>query len=279
MSVTRVINSPEGFVTPEDLAANAQPVAAESAVPSTRVHTGAVTYNASQDNAQQSGGVVRHTISHDGVEGGSVISTRQRINGRDTVELIPGKPWSRVQIAMAEQQGVLRQTAPGIWQDVTDASGQQASPADMQAEQQQEPAPSPEVFTPAESEAWGAALAGVRQGAVDVAVAGMAKAIATGGSMDAVAARLVQDTGMSNEQAAQRLNDAVTVQEAALERAMVQAGLHGEQLQAFYDTARSHPQRLTDALLHFIHGRDPSRFVDWGREYVRTAARRSSSGN
>lgn len=58
--------------------------------------------------------------------------------------------------------------------------------------------------------------------------------------------------------------------------AMAQAGLQGEQLQAFYEAARANPARLTDALMHLVHGGDSSRFVGWGREFAGDTSRRTT---
>lgn len=274
----RMINTPEGFVDVESQEAHAlrNPAQSLSTPPSTRVHTGAVRYTAGDTEAVQQG-FARYQHSSGGTEGGSVMQTLQRVNGHMTVELVPGVSGTRTHVALAVKEGIVRQTGSGTYEDVKSPTGQQVTLASVEGSQQQPSAQSSEVFTPADDALWGQALAGVPGHAVDSAVAGIANAVANGTDMDSVVRRLVQNTGMNPAEAAQRIEQAAQVQEAALERAMAQAGLQGEQLQAFYDAARANPARLTDALMHLVHGRDASRFIAWGREHAGNTERRASS--
>lgn len=274
----RMINTPEGFVDVESQEAHAlrNPAQPLSTSPSTRVHTGTVRFTAGDTEAVQQG-FARYQHSSGGTEGGSVMATRQRVNGHDTVELIPGVSGTRTQLSMAVKEGILRQTAPGIYEDVKSSTGQQVTLASVEGSQQQPAGQPSAVFTSADDAMWGEALAGIPEGAVDATVAGMTSAIANGTSMDSVVRRLVQNTGMEPHEAEQRIEQASQVQEAALERAMAQAGLQGAELQSFYDAARENPARLTDALMHLVHGRDASRFIAWGREHAGHTERRASA--
>lgn len=279
MSVARIINTPAGFEDAEAVHAHAAHVAAPQPGPSSRVHNGAVVHVAGQHEAVQHGTASRqHGFDRMGTEGGSVMSTRQRVNGQDTVELSPGMPGSRTHIGQALRDGLIREVAAGVYEDARTADGAQRTLAMNAAEQQQaQPKPSSSAYSADEHALWGEALAGVPEAAVDAAVAGMAKAIASGSDLESVAQRLAQNTGMRPDEAAQRIEQAAQVQEAALERAMAQAGLQGEQLQAFYDAARANPARLTDALMHLVYGGDSSRFVGWGREFAGDTSRRAAS--
>lgn len=49
---------------------------------------------------------------------GSVLSTRQRVNGHDTVRLDPHSEGSRTHIAQAVKAGLLVETAPGFYADL-----------------------------------------------------------------------------------------------------------------------------------------------------------------
>ena len=279
MSVARIINTPAGFEDAEAVHAHAAHGAAPQPGPSTRVHHGAVVHVAGQSEPVQHGTATRqHAFDRMGTEGGSVMSTRQRVNGQDTVELSPGMPGSRTHIGQAVRDGLIREVAAGVYEDVRTADGAQRTLAMNAAERQQaQPAPSSSAYSADEHALWGEALAGVPEAAVDAAVAGMARAIAEGSSLEGVAQRLAQNTGMRPDEAAQRIEQAAQVQEMALERAMAQAGLEGEQLEAFYDAARANPGRLTDALMHLVHGGDSRRFVGWGREFAGDTSRRAAS--
>lgn len=255
------------------------PEVAVNVGPSTRVHNGAVRWTAGGE-AEQHGGVAKHTVSHDGVDGGGVLQTRQRINGRDSVLMTPGDPTSRIELRMAVKMGLLTETAPGVYADAKTADGAQKTLETVQAEQQQlqkqqaqeqagEQAAALEgVFSGEEDAAFAADMQAVPEHAFRAAMASGVKAMVLGQDLTEAAARLSQETGMDPSLAAEKVDDVVWYFESIVSRAVEKVGVGEADRVAFFEDCRGNPGRLQNAVYMLMHGRDPGPFMQMGQEWA-----------
>jgi hypothetical protein len=231
--------------------------------PSSRVHQGTVRYIAGQEEVSQ-GGVTRHAVSFDGVQGGSVLASLQRINGADTVELIPGVPASRTQIAHAVRDNLIRQIAPGVYEDVRSSDGTQRTlehvEAEQQAGQQQQQAERAEYVDPQEEADWAADIADMPQVAYDVASASAIGAILRKDGFADTAKSLAQNANISPELATQYVEEGFAKGRRMVDRALAPMGLSGDRLAAFYQAAGERPHELQDAMQRLWWQNDASGF-------------------
>lgn len=99
-----------------------QPAAAPTEVQheAARVHQGPTRFNMGYGEVTQSS-VTKYTVGQDR-DTSSVAATLQRLNGADTVELIPGNSASRTHIRQAIADGLIEPAGPGLWRDRTAAT-------------------------------------------------------------------------------------------------------------------------------------------------------------
>lgn len=152
-------------------------------------------------------GVTRHSTHQQSAPGRSVMATMQRLNGQTTVELIPGVPASRTTIDQAVRDGLVRETSPGFWEDVTplhaSGAGHPGAPAepvtDSLAGEEQ-----PFAYVDREHmEEWQEMIEPLPQPAYDRALAAAMASIASGdGDLDKAVQRLTKETGMDPAAAA-----------------------------------------------------------------------------
>lgn len=240
-----------------------------SIAPTSRVIDGPVTYTAGSGEAVQRG-ATRHQVSHEGTPGGSVMATRQRTNGVDTVELVPGVPGSRTNIKTAIRDGLIKETSPGFYED---AAGQQATSQEAPQEPQEEPQQDPgaPVFDAREDAAWSQYIDPLPQHAYDAAVAaGVGFAVHGMGSLDDVAKSLARGAGLEVAQAEDFAYAGAGLYQRAADRALAAVGLDGDTLQEFYAHAKTQPRPLQDAVQRLIHQRDPGGFQEMARAWKGT---------
>ncbi len=229
-----------------------------SVPPPTRVVNGSLRFNA-DGTAESFGGVARHVVSFDGVPGGSVMATRQRVNGQDTVELQPGIPGTRTVISQALRDNLIREIAPGVFEDAT-AAGDIQHTAQPQA---QGPEQQPEVpaYIDTEDEAlWAEDIAPLPQHSYDAASASAIAAILQGESFEGTTRRLAESAQLTPELAADFVNEGYAKGRRMVDRALAPLGLSGDRLEQFYEAARERPQELQEAMQRVWYANDASGF-------------------
>ena len=248
-------------------------------LPTIRVNGGAVRYNAGDDQVAQPG-VTRHAVSFDGVAGGSILATRQRVNGADTVELVPGAPGSRTHLSQALKAGLIKETAPGVYADATTAEGaqrtletvqaehQQAERAQQAQQEQQQAVDNEGIFNAEEDAAWRADMADIPEHAFNSAAASVTNAVVLGTDLSSAAETLSRETGLEPLQAAEVVDNATWYFTQIVARAVEKVGVGEEQREAFFADCRDNPGKLNNALSYLLHGRDPSQFQAMAREWL-----------
>lgn len=238
---------------------------APSVPESTRVCGGTVRFTNGDAEATSTGGPARHQVSFDGVAGGSVVATMQRHGQHQTVELVPGQPGSRTQLSVALREGVIRQTQPGIYEDV---SGRPEGIVEALNAPAAEPGQAAEEdhFDVEDKQDWGRAIEPLPQSSYDAAVASAGLAVATGGGLSRAAHDLASSAGIEVAQAREYVEAGVAIHERTVARAV---GLEGPRKEAFYAHCREHPGPLQDAIQRLVHRRDVSGFVALSKAFNR----------
>lgn len=259
-----------------------------STPPATRVVNGGHRFH-EDGSAQAIGGVTRHTVNHDGDLGGSIMGTRERRNGHDTVLMTPGDPTTRVQLRFAVQEGLIREVAQGVYADATTADGKQRTAQTVQAEQQQayqqqqlqqqqqQAADNAGIFDPDEDAEFAAEFASVPDHTFRSAMASMINTVATGGDFTRAAATLAREAGVGHERAAEMVGVAHEAQERIVSRALAKVGIGEDMKQAAYASFREEPGKLLNAMHYLMHGRDVSQFQDMGRAWLAKTQRHAAS--
>jgi hypothetical protein len=230
--------------------------------PTSKVHQGTVRMTAGGEVEQP--GPARHVVSFDGAPGGSVLATRQRVNGHDTVEIVPGQPGTRTLLRTALQDGLIRETAPGIYEDAKGTDGEQRTAADGLAEQQagqeKQSAEQAQYVDSDEETAWASDIEPLPQHAYDAASASAIGAVLRGDNFEDAAKSLAHSAGIAPELAADYVEQGFAKARRMVDRALAPLGLNGERLEQFYEAARQSPQELQDAMQRAWWTNDASGF-------------------
>lgn len=261
MTTIRVVHTPEG-VDDQEAQTHVQPTPGEQ----TRVIGGAHRITVGQENAEEHGGVSRHTVTHSGIQGGSVLATIRRDGPTQSVELIPGNPASRTDVRVALREGLLRLNDAG---QLEDAAGQQdlVQQVGQEPQQQRRADPGAEVFDAKLDQMFAAEIEPLPQPAYDTTVARMVAHIAHGtGSVQDMAKALARDAGMEPAAAEELIRNGVWVHQQAVEKALAPMGITGERLQAFYAECKARPGLLQNAIQELVHARNPAAFVKLAQE-------------
>jgi hypothetical protein len=226
-----------------------------------RVHAGVHRYAFSSQELE-SVGVTKYSHSTAGQVGGSVAATLDRTGHCATVELIPGNPASRTDVALALREGLLVRDASG---NLVDAHGvQQLVEGVLPVEEapQQGTDPGAAVFDAGDDANWGADIEPLPQHAYDSAVASVIAVTAHDvGSLEDTGKALAENAGIEPHLADEYVREGVAMYERTVARALGQMGLEGEALQRCYDYMRAKPAQLQDAIQRLVHMRDASGFV------------------
>lgn len=240
---------------------------------SARVNTGPVRWSAS--TGAQSVGVARYQVGAEAPRSGSVMATLQRQNGMATVELEPGNPSSRTIISTALRDGIVRETFPGIYEDMAaPATGPQ-----QQSEQETaEPPGEASLFDQREAAIWQEEIAPLSQASYDSAVAGTVAAVVTGeGDIEGVARRLAEANGMQPEQALEFVETGIEWHQRTLTNDLAKQGLvTQDNAQAFYDSLHGNP-RLTEAMQQLAFEGRSDVFQELALGWKRTAAQATAT--
>lgn len=216
-----------GSVTRMTIAATAQASAAQTlqAAPyeANRVASGVTRFqmgsSVSDGNLDQTG-VTKHNTFHD-QKSDNVMGTFQRVNGQDTVELVPGVPGSRTTIKTALQDGLIVPMGNGQYQNATTgqnkpAQGQQHQPQGSSKDNPEAPVADlgAGVFNPGEDEDWNAAIEPLPQHSFDAAAASVTVAILSGvNNLDRAAHQLAESAAISPELAKQYVQEGYEMHE------------------------------------------------------------------
>lgn len=234
----------------------------------TRVYSGTTRFSFGDDEAQATSGVTRFAHSTAGTTGGSVAATLDRAGHRSTVELVPGVPSSRTDVAVALREGLLVRNAAGDLVDPQDAQ-QRADGLVPPAQVQDQPVDrGAGVFDAGEDADWAADIEPLPQNSYDAAVASVVAVAAHGvGSLEDTAKALAANAGIDPELAGEYVQEGVAMYERAVARALAPMGLEGDRLQEAYEYMRARPGELQDAIQKLVHARDPSGFKNLAKDF------------
>ncbi|WP_119156978.1 hypothetical protein [Caldimonas tepidiphila] len=275
---------------PESISSQAEPQPADLGQGSARVHAGPIRYGQDAGHAEPvQAGVARHQVSFDGTSGGSILATRQKHGPHETVELIPGDPSSRTLLRVAVREGLLKETAPGIYADALTSTGQQRTLETVQAEQQQaaheqrqaleeqQVADSAGIFNPQEDAAWQADMESIPEHAFRSTMAGVVNAVTLGTDFSGAVDALVRDAAMEPAQATEVVENAYWAQEQIVARALAKVGISEDMKEAAYTDFQQNPGKLQNALHYLLHGRDVSHLQQMGRDWLDRTQRQAAS--
>jgi hypothetical protein len=272
MSVTRVSYTPEGFVTPEDIAANAQAATPPQPTiqPTARVVGGTERFTAGAGS--ESMGPANYVASQAGVAGGSVAATLQGYGAQRSVELEPGNPASRTLVAHAIRDGLLIRDYAGNLIDAPDQA-ERVADAQKQPEEQKQEDPGEGHFDADADKAWAAAIEPLPQHAYDGAAASVIGAVTTGNwGLDRVAEGLAKSASLEPGEARAFVEAGYQMHRAVVDRTAASVGIDGPLLQQFYADARSRPGELQNALQELVLRRDVSAFKRMASQFASNVA-------
>lgn len=203
----------------------------------------------------------------------SVAATLQRINGVETVELIPGMPSSRTLVRTALADGLLEHVdGAGRYRD-RGASPQGAEGAPVAApEARPEVAPIDPglgVFDPVEDADWKASVELLPDHSFAAAAASVTVAVLSGSSnLDTATKQLAESAGISPELAASYTREGYAMHERIVAAEVASVGVTDKE--GFYAWCRDVKGRaLQNAVQTLTHGRDLAPFRNLALEYVR----------
>jgi hypothetical protein len=252
--------------------------------PSSRVYGGVTRATANDEgfSAETVGEVVRMTHSRDGVAGGSISATLDRRGATDTVEMIPGNPASRVSVATALREGLLRRGASGSLEDARGSTSQTSESktapqgadlstqqnAQAQADALAEAQALKGVFDAKEDRQWAHTFEAIPEHAFNGASASMVKALTFGEGFEGAANNLARSTGMDPSAAMELVEYGYSAQRAIVDRAIANAGVPAAEQEAFYAYCVENPGKLQEAIGRLMHGRDVSKFQALARSWI-----------
>lgn len=261
-----------------------QPAAPEPVAPSIRTGNSVTRWTASGNEirTEEVGGVIRATANHSGTPGGSRVVTLQRSGTQQTVELEPGNPASRTDVATAHRMGVIQRDAAGNWIDAGQVQTFHSAPlqqpqdraqAEAQHLERQQAAQLADAgFDPAAQAQWQAAIEPVPQAAFDAAQARLVAAVAAGSAdgVEEAALKLAESTGMQPDEAAALVAQGVTHYTTAIERVTARVGV--TDLGAFGNWARRNdPHVFSHALRMMIVAADATSLRSLATRYQHAA--------
>ena len=246
-----------------------------------RVHNGgSVSYNAGGEVEQRG----QHTIYRAGQDDAlptSVMQSAKNVNGRTTVQLIPGVEGSRTDVRSAVREGLVREVSPGVWVDtavVNMMAGQAPQPAPQWGQPEPEQAPLVDpgqgVFDPEDEKLWNEDIAPLSQSVYESSLARGIAAVVDGGSLENLTASLVRDAGLEPALAADYAQQGTAMYQRTVDRAMGRVGLEGDDLAAFYADLRKNPGQLRHALQTLVYSRDVSVFRSLAMDFQTARQRR-----
>jgi hypothetical protein len=234
-----------------------QDPAMQQAIPATTLRTG----NSHYEIDQSTGGVrSRNHASHQTSSTPenpqqSIMGSLKSMGGQKTVELEPGNPASRTLLSSAVKDGLVVETAPGVFVDRSlfgGAGNQEGSSGNVEA-----PEGAPEesplgVYDEAELDIWNQEVASIPQHSYDKAVAGVTAALAEAAPerLEGVISSLASSTGMEPEQAREFVETGIEWYAETIARDLVKSvGITRAQVEGLWDQFRTqgHP-RLAEAI-------------------------------
>lgn len=246
----------------------AQPEAQQPQAASTsRVHGEVTRFAFGTEAAETSTKLTTYAHTTAGASGGSVLASLDRQGKSQSVELVPGVPSSRTDVAVALREGLLVRDAAGNLQDAPDAAQKVEAMQAGPKEEQPQTDPGAGVFNPEHDSIWNSAIADMSQPAYDAAIAAGIAATIGQGDATQIAKALAANAGLEPEQANELVGAGIDMYTQVVERALAPLGLEGERLDASFEWMRSQPAKLQDALGRLLHGRDVGGFLDLAKDF------------
>jgi hypothetical protein len=263
-----VSQSNGGTFTRVTLNSTTERAAPTEPAPTSRVHGGVTRFDFGTAEAESTG-IARYTHTTAGTPGGGVLASLDRQGRNMTVELQPGNPASRTDVATAIREGVLIRDAQGNLQEAPDAKQVIEALQPAPAEEKPQGDPGAEVFNQEHDQIWSEAIAPLPQSAYDAAVAsGIAATIGTGDTDQTIRA-LAGNAGISVEEAEEFVEAGIGMYTRAVEKALQPLGIEGDRLQdAFAYMREQAPGKLAEALGKLVHARDVSGFKELAKDFA-----------
>lgn len=274
---TITINQNSGLTRVAHGAAPVQ-LAATGPQESSRVYGGATRISSSDDAPTQSG-TARYTVGED-ASTSSVMATLQSVNGKQTVELLPGVPGSRTFIRQALADGLIEPVGNGQFKDKGQASGTPEGAAKESQEALPEAAPvdpGKGLFNEQEDSDWSDAIEPLSQHSYDAASASVAIAVMSGSdNLDRAAANLAEQAAIAPALAAQFVREGHDMYERIVAKTIATEGVSDKA--GFYEWLRQSKGRaLQSAIQSLTQRRDVGQFRTLAAEYSRHSSSQAQS--
>lgn len=207
--------------------------------PMSRVVGGVARFTPAFDGEPATSWYASHQVARDGTAGGSVVDTLDYRGTAMTVELIPGDPSTRTNVALALREGLIEEYAPGKYRDKVTPEGKQATYEVPEAPKQEGPGQQPQYFDAEDDALWAREIEPLPQHAYDAATASVVAFVTQGhGSFEDTAKALAQNAGIEPALAQEYVQAGYAHYERSVAAALKPMGLEGARLQEFYDWAR-----------------------------------------
>jgi hypothetical protein len=242
--VTRVTHGQQELADPASLAGAPKST--------TRVGNKITRFDGTTGAAVTSNGIARYQQGSDRTPAQSVAQSIRTEGSSKTVELVPGDPASRTLLSVALREGLIVETAPGIYADRNAPQGAQQDPSGAQADAPKDDPLADTVYNAGELATWQGEIADIPQHSYDGAVAGVTAALATANpdKLEGVISALSQTAGMEPEQAREYVETGIEWYANSISKDLQKSmGMSAAQVDALYDTFRDrgHP-RLAEAI-------------------------------
>lgn len=239
--------------------------------PLARVSTGVTRMNMGEGGEVSQNGVTRYTVGQDR-NISSVMATLQRVNGKETVELVPGVAGSRTFIRQALADGLIEPVGQGQYRDKGAAPEAPEGSPEAQPEVDLEDAPVDPgvgVFDATEDAEWAAAIEPLPQHSFDAAAASVTVAVLSGDNgLQKAAMQLAESAGISPEQATFYVTEGHNLHERIVAKEVAAVGIADKE--GFYLWCRESKGRaLQNAIQSLAMGRDVAPFRALAVEYAR----------
>lgn len=225
-------------------------------------------------------GVTKHNTFFD-QQANNVMGTLLRVNGGDTVELIPGVPGSRTHIRQALKDGLIVPMGNGEYQNAPTQQQQLAAApkAATQGQSQGVPPvagdPGAGVFNPVDDENWNAAIEPLPQSSFDSASASVTAAILSGGNFDRAAMQLAESAGIAPTLAAEYVQAGYDMHERIVAKEAASLGVSDKA--GFYGWMQEHKGRaLQNAIQSLATARNVQPFRILALEYTRYSSEQAT---
>lgn len=214
----------------------------------------------------------------------SVMQSLRTEGGKRTVELLPGDPTSRTLLSVALREGLVVETAPGVFVDrnpFAGAGSQEETSGNVEAPSGEPEASSLGIFDTGEMDIWSQEIAPIPQHSYDRAVAGVTAALATQTPerLDGVITALAESAGIEPERAREFIETGIEWHAETIARDLIrEVSMTREQVDDLWEHLRTRGDRRLAAAIQEVTSMGQSTlFREMAQEFMRRQAREAAA--